>query len=152
VIGKGIIDNRPVNLVEVEDIMQKRLADAEEERKRKKKDMIPKIVAPVPVVEGEEAAAPTEEVVPEEKPVLGLEQRNALEYAKKFAKIGKRKAPEMMEKLMGVDKMKPEIAVKLVDIMPENEDVIKLIFAKERVTANDSLVASVKKIIEEFKK
>lgn len=92
------------------------------------------------------------EVHREEEEKLGLEQRMALEYAKKFAKIGRRKAAEMYEKLMKMEKMKPEVAVKIIDIMPTNEELIKLVFAKERITPTDKDIKEVIKIVEEFKK
>ncbi|VVC72208.1 Uncharacterised protein [uncultured archaeon] len=168
-IGKQTIESRPVNLVEVADIMEKRLADAEVEAKRRKKEGLDKPAPPpatpalpegetgVEVAEGAgaEAAAAAAAAVPkpvEDKSPLGLEQRSTLEYSKKFAKIGKRKAAEMMEKLGKLDKMKPEIAVKVVDLMPENKEQVKLLFAKERVTATDAEVSAVIKVVEDFKK
>jgi len=165
-IGKQSIETRPATLVEVADIMEKRLEDAEEEAKRRKKEKLDKpapIVPPAPVIpEGEigsgaaaqelAAAAAEAPKPPEDKSPLGLEQRSTLEYAKKFAKIGKRKAEEMREKLMKMGKMKPEIAVKIIDLMPVNKEQIKLIFAKERVTASDEDVSAVIKLVEEFKK
>ncbi|MDD5317800.1 MAG: hypothetical protein PHF51_03655 [Candidatus ainarchaeum sp.] len=166
-IGKQVIESRPVTLVEVADIMEKRLEDAEAEAKRRKKEKLDKPVLPpaapvapegeggVEVAEGapgvEAPVAPVPAPV-EDKSPLGLEQRSTLEYSKKFAKLGKRKAADMVEKLLESGKMKPEIAVKVVDLMPENKEQVKLLFAKERVTASDDDVSAVVKLVQEFKK
>ena len=156
-IGKRIISSHPVALFEVAEIMEKRLADAEEEMKKKKKEKkVAEKPPESPAGEGEglqEAAAQTEEAKPaEEKSPLGLEQRTTLEYAKKFSKLGKRNAAELMEKLMGLEGMKPEIAVKIVDILPSNADQVKLIFAKERVSADEKQVSKVLELVGEYKK
>jgi len=161
-IGKNTIGSRPVTLAEVSEVMEKRLVDAEEEMKRRKKEMKEKKVVekppePPPAPEGEAAAEGAPAVAPvappvEDKSPMGLEQRTALEYAKKFAKLGKRKAAEMFEELVKMDKMKPEIAVKVVDILPTNADQVKHLFAKERVTADEKQVAAVIKLVGEYKK
>gem|GEM_PF-3054357 len=156
-IGKRTISSRPVALFEVSEIMEKRLADAEEEMKKKKKE---KKVAekPLPEPSGEgkepgEAAVSTEETKPvEEKSPLGLEQRSALEYAKKFSKLGKRNSAELMEKLMAIQGMKPEIAVKVVDILPYTAEQVKLLFAKERANVNEEQVSKILELVGEFRK
>ncbi len=158
-IGKSVINSRPAALSEVEGVMSKRMEEAEAEMKKMKKEkkVIPKPEpVPEPPKEGEEAVegAPPAAIPapPEEKAPLGLEQRTALEYAKKFSKIGKRKAEEMMAKLMKIEKMKPEVAVKMVDLMPLNVDQVKLVLAKEKISLGESEIASIMKTVEEFRK
>jgi len=161
-IGKSVVGSRPVALVEVEGILGKRLEEAEAEFKKMKKEkkVVEKPPEPPPEpaeegvegVEGVPIVPPAPAAPPEEKSPLGLEQRTALEYAKKFAKIGKRKAEEMQAKLMKIDKMKPEVAIKVIDLMPLNADQVKLVFAKEKVSAGDKEVSEVMKIVEDFRK
>lgn len=155
-IGKNVIGSRPATLAEVSGVLEKRLEEAEAEFKKMKKEK--KIVVekpPEPPAEGEagaEGAPAAPAPAPEEKSPLGLEQRYALEYSKKFAKVGRRKAEEIFEKLMKVEKMKPEAAVKLIDIMPKNKEQAKLILTKERMAAGDKEAEEVLKIVDEFRK
>ena len=161
-IGKNIIGSRPATLTEVAEVMEKRLVDAEEEMKRRKKEMKEKKVVekppePPPAAEGAEGAAaegaaPVAPPPVEDKSPMGLEQRTALEYAKKFSKLGKRKAADLYDELMKMDKMKPEIAVKVIDILPSNADQVRHLFAKERVTADEKQIAAVIKLVGEYKK
>jgi len=162
-IGKNISGSRPATLAEVSGVLEKRLEEAEAEFKKMKKEKkaVEKPPEPPPApaegaegAEGAEAGAAPElpPAPPEEKSPLGLEQRYALEYAKKFAKVGKRKAEEILEKLMKIDKMKPEAAVKIVDIMPKNADQVKLILSKERMSATEKEAEEVLKIVDDFRK
>jgi len=160
-IGKNITGSRPATLAEVSGILEKRLEEAEAEFKKMKKEKKvaekPPEPPPAPAegaegAEGEAAAVALPPAPPEEKSPLGLEQRYALEYAKKFAKVGKRKAEEIFEKLMKVEKMKPEAAAKLIDIMPKNTDQVKLILSKERIAAGDKEAEEVLKIVDGFRK
>ena len=154
-IGKSTVGSRPATLTEVESIMSKRLEEAEEEMKRRKKEkkVAEKPPEPPPApVEGAEGDAVAPAPPQEEKSPLGLEQRSALEYAKKFSKLGKRKAEEMMGKLMKLEKMKPEAAAKIIDIMPLNDDQVRLIFTKEKISASEKELSAVMKIVEEFRK
>jgi DNA-directed RNA polymerase subunit F len=153
-IGKSVVGSRPATLVEVEGVMSKRLEEAEAEMKKLKKEKKVVEKPPEPPPEAAEGAegAPAAPAPPEDKSPLGLEQRSALEYAKKFAKIGKRKAEELQEKLMKLDKMKPEAAAKITDIMPLNDDQVKLILSKEKISAGEKEIAEVMKIVESFRK
>lgn len=161
-IGKNISGSRPATLAEVSGILEKRLEEAEAEfKKMKREKKVVEVRPPEPPAPAEGAGAeagaegaptPAPELAPEEKSPLGLEQRYALEYAKKFAKVGKRKAEEIYEKLMKIEGMKPEAAAKLIDIMPKNADQVKLILLKERITAGDKEAGEVLKIVEEFRK
>ena len=154
-IGKAIVGSRPATLTEVESIMGKRLEEAEEEMKRRKKEK--KVVEappepPAEPAEGAEGEAVPPAPPPEEKSPLGLEQRSALEYAKKFSTLGKRKAEEMIGKLMKLENMKPEAAAKMVDIMPLNADQVRLIFTKEKISATEKELSEVMKVVEDFRK
>ena len=159
-IGKSIDETKPATLAEVLSILEKRYEEAQEELKRlkkeAKKDPQP-APAPVPApTEAEVAAgavpAPAPAPSPEEKLPLGLEQRLALEYVKKFAKIGKRNAQELYEKLMKVEGMKVNAAVKLIDLLPPNIDQLKLVLAKERISLNEKHVESVFSLVQDYRK
>ncbi len=65
---------------------------------------------------------------------LRYEQRRAIEHAKKFAKTSEKSAKALVDELTKLEKMKPGIAIKIVDIMPKTKDELRSIYAKERYT------------------
>jgi len=144
-IGKEVKEVGPVTLSEVYDIMKKRLKDAEKQREEDKKAGIAHTITIKP--ESEDA-----EPIVEEKPLMGLEQRGTLDYSKKFAHLSKKKSSEMMDELMKIGKMKPEVAVKVVDLLSDNKDRLKLLFSKEHVAVTEKDLDEVVKIVEKYKK
>jgi len=72
---------------------------------------------------------------------LGYEQKEALEFAKKFAK-GTEKTVKALTAL--VDE---ETAVMLANIMPENEDLVRTILVKNKVELSDEDIKKVLDII-----
>ena len=83
---------------------------------------------------------------------LGFEQQTTLAYAKKYAKLSKKKAAEMMEELQKKGKIKPAVAAKIADILPKNSDQIRLIFANERYSLSSAEIEEVLKIVEKYRK
>ncbi len=68
---------------------------------------------------------------------LGYELRKAISHAETFAKLEVGKSRELMNELLKLDKMKPEIAVRVVDILPLTNDEVRSIYAKERYTLSE---------------
>ncbi len=68
---------------------------------------------------------------------LGYELRKAISHAEMFAKLEPGKSRELMDELLKLDKMKPEIAVRIVDILPLTNDEVRSIYAKERYTLSE---------------
>ncbi len=77
---------------------------------------------------------------------LEYEQKNALEYAKKFS-IGKKKTKEILKALKekGIDE---ETAVALVNLSPKEPDSVKLIGAWRGIEIDEE---KAKEIVELFK-
>ncbi len=66
-----------------------------------------------------------------EEPMF-YEARVSLEHAERFAKLKPEQAGELKEKLLGLfDWIDERIAVKLIDLLPEDYFDIRVIFAKE---------------------
>jgi DNA-directed RNA polymerase subunit F len=65
---------------------------------------------------------------------LGYEFRKAVNHADMFSKTSPGKARELVNKLLEMEKMKPEIAIHIADIMPLSRDELRSIYAKERFT------------------
>jgi DNA-directed RNA polymerase subunit F len=68
---------------------------------------------------------------------LGYELRKAINHAEMFSKTSPEKARELVNKLLDLDKMKPEIAIRIADIMPQTRDELRTLYAKERFTLTD---------------
>ena len=65
---------------------------------------------------------------------LRYEQRRAIEHTNKFAKTSAKSSRALVDGLIKLEKMKPEIAVRIADIMPKTKDELRSIYAKERYT------------------
>ncbi len=69
---------------------------------------------------------------------LGYELRKAITHADTFSKLDAKKSRELMNELLKLEKMKQEIAVRIVDILPISNDEIRSIYAKERYTLSEA--------------
>ncbi len=86
-------------------------------------------------------------VAREEEDELGFEQKNALEYSGKFSHVSPEKAEELMNKLMELPFVSDAMAVKLVDLLPKDENLVKLIFAQEKRDLTEGEIKEVLDII-----
>ena len=61
------------------------------------------------------------------------EQKRALEHAKNFGKLGKKDSESLRKKLSELNlSLTLEWTAKIVDLLPETVDDVRVIFAKER--------------------
>ncbi|MCD4704367.1 MAG: RNA polymerase Rpb4 family protein [Methanosarcinaceae archaeon] len=68
---------------------------------------------------------------------LGYELRKAVNHVSMFSKTSAAKSRELVDKLLEFEKMKPEIALRIADIMPMSRDELRSLYAKERYTLSD---------------
>ena len=68
---------------------------------------------------------------------LGYELRRAMRHAELFAKGSAEESKAIVEELMKLEKMTPEIAIKIADIRPKTKDELRAIYAKERFTLSE---------------
>lgn len=68
---------------------------------------------------------------------VGYGFRKALHHADQFAKISGEKSRELVSKLLELEKMKPVIAIRIADILPQSRDEIRSIYAKEKYTLSN---------------
>jgi len=80
---------------------------------------------------------------------LGYELRKAINHAEMFAKTTPERARDLVDKLLELEKMKPEIAVRIADIMPQTRDELRTLYAKERFTLSDEDLDSMLGMVEE---
>ena len=62
------------------------------------------------------------------------EFRRSIEHANALAKTTPDKSRALVTELQKMEKMKPEIAYRIANIMPKTRDEVRAIFAKERFT------------------
>ncbi|WP_319508156.1 RNA polymerase Rpb4 family protein [uncultured Methanolobus sp.] len=80
---------------------------------------------------------------------LGYELRKAINHADTFSKTTPEKARSLVNKLLELEKMKPEIAIRLADIMPQTRDELRSLYAKERFTLIDEELDQILDLVEE---
>jgi DNA-directed RNA polymerase subunit F len=97
---------------------------------------LPEIRAILLGVEAERIAAEKE---------TSYEFRRSIEHANQLAKTSPEKARDLVSELLRLEKMKPEIAHRIANIMPKTRDEVRAIFAKERFTLSPE---EIDKIIE----
>ena len=78
---------------------------------------------------------------------MSYEFRRSIEHANQLAKTTPEKAEALVSELSKMEKMKPEIAYRIANIMPKTRDEVRAIFAKERYTLSteelDSIIETV---------
>jgi len=95
---------------------------------------LPELRAALMGVESERIAAEKE---------LSYEFRRSMDHANQLAKTSPEKSQELVEKLLKLEKMKPEIAYRIANIMPKSRDEVRAIFAKERFTLSPEEIDSI---------
>jgi DNA-directed RNA polymerase subunit F len=65
---------------------------------------------------------------------MSYEFRRSIEHANQLAKTSPEKADALVDDLLKMEKMKPEIAFRIANIMPKTRDEVRAIYAKERYT------------------
>lgn len=65
---------------------------------------------------------------------MSYELRKSIDHADSLGKCDPATANVIVDELNGLEKMRPEIAYRIVNIMPESRDELRAIYAKERYT------------------
>ena len=68
---------------------------------------------------------------------VGYEFRKALHHAELFSRVSAEKSRELVNKLLELEKMKPVIAVRIADLIPQSRDELRAVYAKEKYTLNN---------------
>jgi len=63
---------------------------------------------------------------------LGYELKKAIRHIDAFSKIDAEKSRVLVTNLLELGNMKPEIAIRIADILPNTRDELRSIYAKER--------------------
>ncbi|MBR1368653.1 DNA-directed RNA polymerase subunit F [Methanocalculus chunghsingensis] len=65
---------------------------------------------------------------------MSYELKKSIEHVNHLAKISSEASKELVSELLGLEKMKPDIAYRITNLMPVNRDELRAIYAKERFT------------------
>jgi DNA-directed RNA polymerase subunit F len=88
--------------------------------------------------------------ISKERKELLYEQRIALEHAEKFAKLSAKQTKDLITELLRQEHIEEIQAYKIADIIPQTEDDVKAIFAKERYTPNDKEIKTILEIVKKY--
>lgn len=81
---------------------------------------------------------------------LGYELRKTISHVETFSKLDAKKSRELVNELMKLEKMKPEIAIRIADILPLSYDEIRSIYAKERYTLTEEELKQILDLVLKF--
>ena len=85
--------------------------------------------------------------ISKERKELIYEQKIALEHAERFARLTAKQTKDLIAELMKIEHVEELQAYKIADILPNTEDDVKAIFAKERYTPNDKEIKTILEIV-----
>jgi DNA-directed RNA polymerase subunit F len=78
---------------------------------------------------------------------MSYEFRRSIEHANQLAKTDPEKSRDLVTGLVKMEKMKPEIAYRIANIMPKTRDEVRAIFAKERFTLTPEEIDSIIELV-----
>ena len=81
---------------------------------------------------------------------LGYEQKNALEHLRKFSKIPEKKAKDMEEQLKKIDRLKEKHIVNIINLMPKDDEDLKVLFSNETISLSESERKQILSIVKKF--
>lgn len=84
---------------------------------------------------------------------LHYEQKLALEYSRKFAKMESASAIKLVGELMGlgIPRFKERHATKITDVMPMDDEGVKAIFAKESISLKKDQIGTVLGVLAKYR-
>ena len=78
---------------------------------------------------------------------MSYEFRRSIEHANQLAKTDPEKSRDLVTELTKMEKMKPEIAYRIANIMPKSRDEVRAIYAKERYTLTPEEIDSIIELV-----
>jgi DNA-directed RNA polymerase subunit F len=81
---------------------------------------------------------------------LGYELRKAISHAEIFARLDAKRSRQLVNDLSKLEKMKPDISVRITDILPLTNDEVRSIYAKERYTLSENELKAILDIVMKY--
>lgn len=80
---------------------------------------------------------------------MSYELRKSIEHASHLSKTSVEKSKKLVEALLKLEKMKPDIAYRIANIMPKTRDELRAIYAKERFTLSGEELDTILDLVSE---
>jgi DNA-directed RNA polymerase subunit F len=81
---------------------------------------------------------------------LSREQKISLEHCEKVVKLTSKKAKELRKKLLEVKGVNEKQAYKIADVLPQDDEAVLAIFAKEISTPSEKGRKEILKIVKDY--
>jgi len=78
---------------------------------------------------------------------MSYELRKSIEHANLLSKTSAEKSRMMVNELLKMEKMKPDIAFRIANIMPRTRDELRAVYAKEKFTLSGEELTSIIEIV-----
>ena len=69
---------------------------------------------------------------------LNYEQKNALDYLNRFCALPEAKVKALLEHLAKIEKLQDRHAVAIAEMLPHDDEDLRLLFANERIVLEDA--------------
>lgn len=79
---------------------------------------------------------------------MGYSISRGIDHVEKFSKLTGEEARDLRDELESTDKVSPEIAVKIVDVLPQDADEVRAIYSKERFALDGDKIDEILSIVE----
>ncbi|MFA4826560.1 MAG: RNA polymerase Rpb4 family protein [Methanoregula sp.] len=99
----------------------------------------------LPEMRGVLLAVESERIAAEKE--MSYEFRRCIEHANQLTKTTPEKAKALVADLLKLEKMKPDIAYRIANIMPKTRDEVRAIYAKERFTLSPEEVDTIIELV-----
>ena len=99
----------------------------------------------LPEMRGVLLAVESERIAAEKE--MSYEFRRCIEHANQLTKTTPEKSKALVDDLLKLEKMKPEIAYRIANIMPKTRDEVRAIYAKERFTLSPEEVDHIVELV-----
>lgn len=86
----------------------------------------------------------------EKQKELGYEQKNALEHLRKFCKMSEKNFNEIKEELKKIEKLNERQITNIINLLPQNLDELRVIFANERIVLSEEDKKKILDIVKKF--
>jgi DNA-directed RNA polymerase subunit F len=86
----------------------------------------------------------------EKQKELGYEQKNALEHLRKFCKMSEKNFKEIKEELKKIEKLNERQITNIINLLPQNLDELRVIFANERIVLSEEDKKKILDIVKKF--
>ncbi|OUJ19382.1 DNA-directed RNA polymerase subunit Rpo4/RpoF [Methanonatronarchaeum thermophilum] len=115
--------------------------------------MVKEVLKDNPITISEVSEILTNEITQrkEDEKRIGYAQRRSFDHVQKFSKTNPEQAKKLRKELLEHEKVTPELAVKLTDLMPKEKKQIRAIYAKERFALDTEVIEQIQEIINKYR-